>query len=210
MKLKKFIKSETGKNIGLLLLLAFIYLLTYTTTNHFSLWGPWQLSMFNVEKNIPFIPWSVSIYLSVYLLIIIALIIIPKNKFRSAIYGMFGIMIIHGLFFLIIPTTYPRPNFPLDISAINYYLYKFLIATDLPQNCFPSQHVSMCIFISLFIYFINKKIGTIFLIWSLLIIISTLTLKQHYILDVLGGFILAILANVILQRRNLQSSLFSK
>jgi len=201
MRTNNIINSDATKRLAAIIILIILFLLTYTTTNHFSIWGPWQLPMFNIEKNIPFIPWSVSIYLSVYLLIIIALIIIPKNKFKPAIYGMFGIMIIHGLFFLIIPTTYPRPNFPLDISAINYYLYKFLIAADLPQNCFPSQHVSMCIFLSIFIYLINKKIGAIFLLWSLLIIMSTLTLKQHYILDVLGGLIVAAITNIILFRR---------
>lgn len=203
-------KINFSKKINITILLFFLFILTYLTTNHFALWGPWQLPLSNIEKQIPFLPWTVCIYLSTYLLIILAILAIPSKFIQQALIGMIGIIIIQSLFFVIIPTYYPRPPFPTDISLINYYLYKFLVIFDTPQNCFPSQHVSLTAFLSIFIFLKNKKIGSLFLFWSLLIIISTLTLKQHYLWDVIGGLIVAIAMISISLRQTWRFSLFSK
>jgi len=37
----------------------------------------------------------------------------------------------------------------------------------------------------------NRRIGLLFLLWTAAIALSTLTTKQHYVMDVLSGFAIA-------------------
>lgn len=66
-------------------------------------------------------------------------------------------------------------------------IYLFLNTNVPPYNAFPSLHVA----ISLICFWGLKEIKTkrisIFACWTLLIIISTVLTKQHYLVDIFGG-----------------------
>lgn len=88
------------------------------------------------------------------------------------------------------PTVFPRDNIFTDIVR---GLYK----TDTSTNVFPSIHVfnSICVHIALCKNEIIKKhplITNSSLILMILIVLSTMFLKQHSILDVVSGITLAI------------------
>lgn len=87
-------------------------------------------------------------------------------------------------------TTVPRPEITgTDVfSKMVLYIY----SKDHPYNCFPSLHTALSVLS--FLYWIQVFPN---LKWSmgafvLSILISTVTLKQHYIPDVISGILLAI------------------
>jgi membrane-associated phospholipid phosphatase len=71
---------------------------------------------------------------------------------------------------------------------------------DKPSNCLPSLHVGICYLFSYGFYNENKKKFGISFFISTLIAISTLTTKQHYIYDIVLGFILATAIHLFFHR----------
>ena len=71
--------------------------------------------------------------------------------------------------------------------ALNYRL-------DPPLNCFPSLHVAWGFVAALCCHRVHRGVGVAALGWASLIAISTLYTKQHYVLDVVAGIALAVLA----------------
>ena len=62
---------------------------------------------------------------------------------------------------------------------------------DQPLNAFPSLHVAIPVIATLFIYLRNRKLGIYLLPVTMLVILSTVFIKQHAVFDVVGGLILA-------------------
>ena len=103
--------------------------------------------------------------------------------------------------FLIISTLYPngqilRPtDFPRDNIFID--LVKDLYLGDTPTNIFPSIHAYNSIGVHLAVRNSSRLKGNKFaqygsFVLSVLIILSTMFLKQHSVIDVIGAIVLAI------------------
>lgn len=148
-----------------------------------------------IDSKIPFVPWTVSIYLSCYLFWMANYIIGSRQDRKEAfrlISADFLAKNICLLCFLIIPTTNIRPEVGSD--GLWNYLMNYVYKSDAADNLFPSIH---CL-TSWFCYIAvrkNKSIPKPYVLFSLLyalsVCVSTLTTKQHVIVDVIGGVGLA-------------------
>jgi len=65
---------------------------------------------------------------------------------------------------------------------------------DVHNNTFPSLHVSLALGTALVIKKVNKKAGLIAMIWAFIVSFSTVLVKKHYFIDILGGVLVAQLA----------------
>ncbi|MBI5798283.1 phosphatase PAP2 family protein [Candidatus Woesearchaeota archaeon] len=134
----------------------------------------------------PLIPFFVIIYISAYALFFLPLFF--EQEFKPYVFGLLSLAGITLLIFTIFPGIITRPQLGTDIfSKILAWIYSI----DNPHNLFPSSHVSLsffsaCIMNNKWIYF-----------WFALIAISTLLIKQHYIVDVIGGIAVGGLAYAI-------------
>ncbi len=105
--------------------------------------------------------------------------------------GLIGAYLTYTFF----QSTVPRPEvIGNDIFSI---MVKQIYAMDNPYNCFPSIHVFATVYGCLVVrrsYFKNNKFfaGALY-ISGVLIILSTLFVKQHVVLDAVGGSALAYL-----------------
>ncbi len=172
----------------------------YMTTNHLPWRDPARLFFFPLEATIPFLGWTVPIYLSAFPQAASVVRLIDRENLGKTTVAAGGLVLIHTLIFAVFPTTYPRPT-GLSISPpFLDLLYRLICLADSPRNCFPSLHVSIATLIALVIWRCRRRLGVAFLCWALLIAISTLTTKQHYALDVLAGTALAVLAYFIVFR----------
>ena len=145
-----------------------------------------------IDQKIPFINWTIWFYISQYIIIPWSFYFVkdPEN-YSPMFYSMIMAIGISGLIFFLYPTTIHRPeqvNGDL-IEGIRWILYQL----DAPTNCFPSLHVALACLCSIYIMREHKWIGLFSWLWSFLIIISTMTLKQHYFVDVIGGAVTAFL-----------------
>lgn len=167
----------------------------YLASNHFHFVEPRLLPMSWIDQVTPFIPQTVWIYITEYVFFIVIYMtcndILNVNKY---LYSFFALQVVSVTIFFIWPTTYPRDLFPLvpgTMDGITYYVFNALRATDSPANCCPSLHVSS-VYLSTFLFLDEQREKfPFFFIWGTLIALSTLTTKQHYIVDVVTGLMMA-------------------
>ncbi|MBN1113731.1 MAG: phosphatase PAP2 family protein, partial [Oligoflexia bacterium] len=111
--------------------------------------------------------------------------------YYSQVLMLFFAMIV----FFIYPTAFPRPE--VEYHGFSGAMVKFLHFADTPANACPSLHVSVTFLACFGFLRERKKLFPYFLVWALLISISTLTIKQHYLWDIIAGFIMALVFYII-------------
>lgn len=179
---------------------AFIYLFS----NHAQLFTPRHLPLTAFDQAIPFIPWTIWIYLTEYFLFI-SVYLIAKNivNVNKYLYSIIAMQIVSVIIFIIWPTIYPRGDFPLPAQSPNLtiQIFNYLRMVDRPTSCLPSLHISSC-YLSAFV-FLDEQRGKFwpFFLWATAIGISTLTTKQHYIIDIIAGLGMAYLFYWFFHRR---------
>ena len=171
----------------------FAWGIPYFLNNHFSLWQPRTLPLLSGEEDIPFLAWTMPIYLSVALQVSLGMWFLPKRVFGRGMLSGLSILFIHNLVFLFYPTSLPRPAIIEPLPAFLQICHKIILWVDAPQNCFPSLHVAMAVLIVLTWCEVRIWKGLAFFLWAFLIALSTLITKQHYIVDVMGGFMMSFL-----------------
>lgn len=151
-----------------------------------------------LDKAVPFMPWTGWIYDTVYLFpfaIIFYVDDIPEIKKNLISFLITGSLCVSVFF--IFPTIYPRPEIK-EINIASFALY-FITQIDSPKNCFPSAHVAFAFLSAFGIMRSHKLWGNILLVGAVLVAISTLTTKQHYIWDVVFGYLIARVVNSFVQ-----------
>lgn len=155
---------------------------------HFDLTTSW-------DRKIPFCPtWGI-VYLGCFLFWAINYILITRQKkedwFRFAV-GDYLSRIVCGVFFVLLPTTNVRPE--IVGNGFVQSLIRFVYMVDAPTNLFPSIHclVSWMCFVGIRG---RKDIPRWYQVFSAVFAIavfaSTLFTKQHYIIDVVAGVLIA-------------------
>lgn len=171
----------------------FIYLENHVTTDYHLLYSP-------LDSMIPFCEFFVLPYYAWYGYLAAGMLFLAlwdsKTCFKAGFHVITGMTI-----FLIISTVWPnglalrpetfaRDNFCVDLVQLMYSI-------DTPTNVFPSLHVYNSIsmhtaIVSSPLLKGHKKLHRTSLAIMLLIIVSTLFIKQHSIIDVIAAIALAI------------------
>lgn len=195
----KSITDYIRANKHCLSLLYFLFFLpAFISLEHYSvpittITCPW-------DKLIPFVPSFIFPYSSWYLLFPLMLVYFmlkDKDAFYELCFIMFSGMTISLIIYFIFPNG-------LDIrttitgSSFSERLCALLYSMDTSTNVLPSIHVSSTVAIALAVFHSktlhNHRAAKISVyILCLLIIISTLFVKQHSVYDVLVGVILSLM-----------------
>mgnify|MGYP001607227664 CR=1 FL=1 len=160
----------------------------YILTNQVVVFEAINLPLTPIDRLIQFWPWTIVIYALIFPLIAITPFIINTEiLFKRALFCAVGVILSQMFFFVVFPSGYhARP----DISGMEFpwqQIYFGLYKLDSSFNCYPSFHVSLCALIPLLLYGERPKLCLFFSALCPLIAISTLTTKQHYFIDVVGG-----------------------
>lgn len=138
------------------------------------------------EKHIPFVPNAIIAYLLIFPFLTTPIFLAKEPDDFWRILGMYGVLVVSSwAVFMLCPTTMPRPEMNYDgfVGGI-FFLVRWL---DKPHNLFPSLHVSSVIYVALVNGRFCPKAGIPSWICAILIAVSTLLVKQHAFVDVLGG-----------------------
>lgn len=145
-----------------------------------------------LDHRIPFIPWTVFAYSLIYVFIFLPVFTIKHRPiFLRIVVGFLLCSLVALPFFIFFPVRMPRPGIPTQESmvywgvALNYIL-------DKPVNCFPSLHVANAVFAASSCYKLSRQVGLWGIAGAIAVAISTTTMKQHYIADVVAGAALAL------------------
>jgi membrane-associated phospholipid phosphatase len=147
---------------------------------------------FAFERSIPFFPQLVWSYSFVYLLVIILFLEINSDPLliTAAKAFILNSMIHFGFFYFMPvmmtdrPVLIPNGDFWNDYAAFWFWL-------DNPTTLFPSAHVSMSFLSAYIVLQVNRRLGIFCLLVAAYVGVSVVLIKQHYIADVMAGFLLA-------------------
>lgn len=149
----------------------------------------------SVDQMIPLWAPSVAVYFGCYLFWIVNYVIIARQD-KQLVCRFFSADFISRMvcmaIYLVFPTTNTRPV--IEAEGFWNQAMTFLYATDAADNLFPSIH---CL-VSWFCYIGirgRKNIPAWYrgasCVMAILVCVSTLTTKQHVLIDVVGGVLLA-------------------
>ena len=147
-----------------------------------------------LDRAIPLIPWTVCIYFGCYAFwalhyCLCAAVPLRARRFFTADFIAKGGCFV---FFVGLPTTMARPA----VQGLNVWesLVRALYILDAPVNLFPSIHCLnswLCWASARDIPAFSRGYKAFALCAAVAVCVSTLTLRQHVLLDVAGGILLA-------------------
>ncbi len=162
----------------------------------------------HIDSLIPFEKVFIVPYLSWPFYFISALIYLAifdaKNYFRLLISSVSG-KVVCFVIYLTYTTTVPRPEVVgNDIFA---RLVRMTYSKDNPYNCFPSIHVLCALLTCMFLFKHSKRISIRIYATTMcvLIILSTMFVKQHYSPDVIAALILGVFLYRLVTNESLQN-----
>lgn len=149
----------------------------------------------DLDRVVPFVPWWIYIYLICYVFWAFNYILVgrgTKEELYRFLTAEMCAKLICGILFVVIPTTNVRPEVVGTDPAS--WLTRLVYRLDEPTNLFPSIHCMVSWFC--FIGIRGRKDIPIWYkafsaFFAVLVFLSTQFTKQHYMVDMVGGVLLA-------------------
>lgn len=156
-----------------------------------------------LDRAVPLVPAWALVYGTLYLFLILLPVFVVRveSHIRRMFLTYLTVWITAYACFLIYPTIAPRPPTVTIDSFVTWGLGA-LYAADPPYNCFPSLHVAHSFVSALACSRVHRGVGWAAGCCAAVVGISTLYTKQHYVLDVIAGALLAYAAYTVLLRRH--------
>jgi len=148
-----------------------------------------------LDRRIPFIVPSVWVYLWVFPASLLPLFVVrcPRLFLRTIL--AYGLAIAASLVvFVALPVTsigLRADRATLDVTRFSPWAVALLYRLDPPVNLFPSLHLSIAALAALAAWKARRAYGAAACVGVALIGVSICTVKQHFVLDGLGGAALA-------------------
>lgn len=153
-----------------------------------------------IDEVVPFAPGWIWPYLSLAILVPLAPALATSRE-QLLRYAR-GLALLCGtcfVIFFLIPVAGPRPEVMPE-----HALYGFIVSVDRPSNSLPSLHAGLTAYSLLYVWRVLGldlgrrgrsilAIGTA--IWAILILYSTLATKQHWLVDLPAGVLVAWVAH---------------
>lgn len=172
--------------------------------------GPAHKIYTKLDEKIPYVPQTIFIYALWFPLVMFFPLFV--HHFSAALYLRHMIalaldIVLSCIIYLVYPTSFARPKPP---GAGLGRLMRFVYRVDFKgKNCMPSMHCSMC-FLMIFSTIAAVRLAgggaaeqlsmlaaVCIIIVCLLIVASTVLTKQHVIVDVVTGLIMAVVCWIL-------------
>lgn len=171
------------------------FLWIYFLLLHHPLFPVTTMPLTGLDHLIPFQPWSIVPYASLWLYITFAGMLVQNRRELTAYLAAVGIVAAAGfLIFLLWPTAIPDPG----IDWARYPSVAFLKSVDAAGNACPSLHAAFVTLTGVWLYRQLREtaaprwLRALNVIWCLLVLYSTLATKQHVSVDLAAGTLLGL------------------
>ena len=146
------------------------------------------------EQHIPFIPVFIFGYLLVYLSLVYTHYVINDiGSYRRAMVSFVLTITACYLFFIFFPVRATRPDLS-NATGFCVEVTKFYYFIDKPYNLFPSLHVAYPMLGTLLTWRHHHIARIILALATVVTAVSVVLVKQHYIMDVIAGAVIATLS----------------
>lgn len=155
----------------------------------------------SLDARIPFVPPFIVIYVLAYVQWVVGYIIIARDSEELCYRVLSGEMIsklICCAFFLALPTSMVRP----EVTGTDIFsrLTRLIYSLDTPDNLFPSIHCVeswLCFRGAIRAKKVGKAYKAANLIFTLLVFASVVLVKQHLVVDIISGLLVAELGQLL-------------
>jgi membrane-associated phospholipid phosphatase len=187
---KKWIWAATGYAV---------FCILYLLTGNVHLRTPRTLTPSHLDELMPFTDWTIWIYHSQFFFLLFNVYLIKRaENLQRVFYAMVLASLLSFCIFIIYPTTVPRSlSLPDGLTA---KAFAFLYSMDTSSNCLPSLHVSLAWLAATGVLSERTKLSALAIVWAIAITLSTMTTKQHYLVDIIGGLAVAIFSRIVVSR----------
>lgn len=155
------------------------------------------------DESIPLVPVWVVVYVLTFVFWAMGILMVLRQPEPQQSRMVAGIMlgeIICCIFFIAVPSCVVRP----EITGKDAFslMLAIIYTTDTPTNCFPSMHCMFAylVFRQSLCSRVSGKMRVFCAVFAVLVFCSTLFVKQHVILDVVGGVLFGELAFILGQK----------
>lgn len=156
---------------------------------------PWVLPLTPIDRLIAFWPAMLPVYLSLWGYIALPVLLAKdQRELVNFSVGCAAMTLFALLVFWFMPTAIP--NFTIEARPGSSL--EFLKTVDAAGNALPSLHVSFSVFACVMLARQLREVGApvwlraVNVAWAAAIVYSTMAVRQHVLLDVLGGFVLGV------------------
>jgi membrane-associated phospholipid phosphatase len=173
--------------------LSVLFLAVYGGTNWLtSLRTDVGILYFGWEKHIPFVPWMIIPYMSIDVFFVAAPFVCRSREELNTLVRRIGFAIlVAAACFLIFPLRFAFDHPP--VTGWLGVLYREFRGFDRPYNLLPSLHIALgTILVAHYSQHSRAWLRALLWPWFGLIFLSTLLIYQHHVIDVIGGFVLAV------------------
>jgi membrane-associated phospholipid phosphatase len=158
---------------------------------------------FDWERSIPFMPFMILPYWSLDLFFVLSFFLC-RDRRELDVLGkrIVWAILAAGACFLLFPLRcdFPRPA----VDGFLGTLFSLLRGFDQPHNLLPSLHITLLILVAGPFARRTKGLLRIFLLgWFGLVAASTVLTYQHHVIDLVGGFVLAVLCGYLIRPEQL-------
>lgn len=183
------------QRVRLLLVFSAWWLACYMTIQKVIVASPFNQAVLTLpgEASVPFVPEALLVYASLYLALPFLYLMFDKRHEVLSLISAFGVCsVLHFMVFIFLPVRYVlRPELALADSGFINQGIGFIYHVDEPLNNFPSMHVSFSFLMYFSFRAFRPQYQTFLLIFAVAVSLSTVLVKQHYILDVVSAMALS-------------------
>ena len=178
--------------------LGLFHLGAYYMATRVTVWrGPQALvdTRISLDPLVPHLPWAWPLYWLPYVFVfglgVAALVLMPRASYRRAILAYAGMIVIGASIQMVFPALAPWPDGPA-VSQRVFHESPLV----LPYATLPSMHVAFTTLTSLIVLSVFHQRVIRAWAWAMppMVIVATLVLKEHVMLDAVAGGLLAGLA----------------
>jgi len=168
----------------------FLFMAAYLLLLRHPLSTPTIMPVTGLDRAIPFAPWSLVLYLSLWFYIVTVPSMVWDLREAKPYLAQVTLLSLLGFaVFLLWPTAVPTP----DIDWNEHPSVAFLKSVDAAGNACPSLHAAFAVLTAFWLARLLRHLGAgpwlhaLSLLWCLGILYSTLATKQHLALDLYAG-----------------------
>jgi hypothetical protein len=191
-----------GYKLALGLLTGFLGFLIYQALGRAELHRSATLLDTAFDRAIPFLTWTSWFYQPFYVGIFVVGLFGFRSKFLydRALICIWANVVVGAMGHYFIRAQYPRPVLPVPYPDLSTWFLAQIHRIDPPGNVFPSLHVAHTFMVTFLLSIDRPRLGRVVLVMSILLALSTLTTKQHFVADVLAGLTMGLLARAWARR----------
>jgi membrane-associated phospholipid phosphatase len=142
------------------------------------------------DRKTPYWPLFALVYFSTYVFVVQPFFVLTEaRQFYLMLASFIAISVISSLIHATVPSKIERVE-QVTAGGVSGWLLAMFQKTCKPYGNFPSMHVGLSVPVVVANFMVaGPLIGSLTLVWAVLIALSTLFTKQHSILDVLAGML---------------------